>query len=168
MEYPALYAAYAEYAERMYDRIGRFGVRGRVHRPHGRGHGSSVRMGGCRMTQTTHAPTGVCYFFILGLLDILGKWVFPRYRVVFCVFAVNLLIMFIVSIPNQTNGDDTTVSFDVLDDALALVADEIDNVYNHHNITIVDGDTIIGSYAGNIQRGVDRVYTHENDFGPAF
>lgn len=77
--------------------------------------------------------------------------------------------MFIVSIPNQTNGDyDTTVSFDVLDDALALVADEIDNVYNHHNITIVDDGMTIASYAGRIQCGVDRVYTHENDFGPAY
>ena len=45
------------------------------------------------MTQTTHAPIGVCYFFILGCLDILGNWVLPRYRVVFCVFVVILLIM---------------------------------------------------------------------------
>lgn len=68
-------------------------------------------MGRCRLTQTTHTLNGVCVFFILGMPDILGNWGFARYRVLFCVFVINLLIM-LYSVNVFVNHYDVTMDPD--------------------------------------------------------
>ena len=80
----------------------------------------------------------------------------------------SLIIMFIVAIPNQTDGlYDLRVEFDTLTDALNCIRSEIDDVYNHHTIVLYDGINIIGSYCGQILRGLDRDIDTTRNFGPA-
>lgn len=102
----------------------------------------------------------------MGQPDILGNYGFCTLSGAFGVFVIKFVIMITVHIPNQTNGAyDARVEFDTLDDALALVADELDTVYNNHAIIVNDGTAVIGCYHGRIQHGL-RPYSFDNDFGP--